>query len=384
MSTHTSPKIALFLPSLEGGGAERIMANLANGFAERGIATDLVLVQAKGPYLSQISSKVNVVDLKAPRTLFSLKALLRYIHSSKPTVIISALNYTNLVAVWAKRFARTPVKVLITIHNQLTVPRVEKASNKERLVTSLMRPFFPWADKIIAVSDGVADDAADAIGLKRNTITTVYNPVVSAEMLSKGKENPRHPWLAEGQPPVVLAIGRFYEQKDFPTLLRAFSQARRTRTCRLIILGEGPMRSDLEHLVDELDIKDSVDLPGFVNNPYAYLARAQVFALSSKWEGLPTVLIEALAFGKSIVATNCKSGPEEILMGGKYGRLVPVSDPEAFAQALDDALSQSEKAVDTKAKVHTEAYSRFTMESAVNAYLEAAELSTLKSSTSPS
>ena len=348
------------------------MANLANGFAERGIMTDLVLVQAKGPYLAQISPKVNIVDLQAARSLFSLKALLRYIRSNDPTVIISALNYTNLIAIWAKRLANTQIKVLVTIHNQLTVPRATKISYKERLVTGLMRLFFLWADEIIAVSDGVAEDASATIGLSRNTIRTIYNPVVSSEMLARGNENPSHPWLAKGQPPVVLGIGRFYEQKDFPTLLHAFSQVQRLRPCRLIILGEGPMRPALEKLIKELDIEDSVDLPGFVANPYAYLKRADVFALSSKWEGLPTVLIEALAFGKVIVSTNCKSGPEEILEGGKYGQLVPVGNSEAFANALNNALSRPKNTINA-----ADAYSRFTMDSAVNAYLEAADLGSL-------
>ena len=362
-------KLALFLPSLEGGGAERIMVNLAEGFAKRGVVTDLVLARAEGPYLSQLSSEVNLIDLSAPRVLFSTSSLAKYLRTSRPDALISALDYANLVAVWAKRLARTDTKVLVTVHNQLTVPRTGRRGVKESTVLGLMRPFYPWADEIIAVSDGVADDVTDTTGIPRHLISTIYNPVVSDAMLAKGAGAVNSAWLKEDDPPVILGIGRFTEQKDFPTLVRAFDLVRRSHAAKLIILGEGPLRGELEALIAELGLEESVVLPGFVDNPYAYLKRAAVFALSSKWEGLPTVLIEALALGTPIVATNCKSGPDEILQGGRYGTLVPISDVQALADALKETLETSEQS-----QPASEAYERFTMDAAVDAYLSAAGL----------
>jgi len=364
------PKLALFLPSLEGGGAERIMVNLAEGFAERGVATDLVLARAEGPYMSQVSPKVNVVDLAASRVLFSTGALANYLRASRPDAVISALDYANLVAVWAKRLARTDTRVLVTVHNQLTVPREEPRSLKGSVVLNLMRPFYPWADEIIAVSNGVADDVTHTTGIPRRLISTIYNPVVSDAMLAKGEGAVNRDWVKEDDPPIILGIGRFTEQKDFPTLIRAFDLVRRTHEAKLIILGEGPLRGELETLVANLGLQKSVILPGFVDNPYAYLKRAAVFALSSKWEGLPTVLIEALALGTPIVATNCKSGPDEILQGGKYGTLVPISNVQALADALEETLEASGQ----QPQVTPEAYEPFTMDAAVDAYLSAAGL----------
>lgn len=369
-ASETPPKLALFLPSLEGGGAERIMVNLAEGFAKRGVMTDMVLARAEGPYLSQVAPEVNVVDLKAFRVLFSTGALAEYLRTSRPDAVISALDYANLVAVWAKRLARTDTKVLVTVHNQLTVPMTGRRGLKSSAVLKLMRPFYPWADEIIAVSDGVADDVTSTTGIPRRLISTIYNPVVSDAMLAKGKGAVNSNWVKEDDPPIILGIGRFTEQKDFPTLIRAFDLVRRTHKAKLIILGEGPLRGELEALVVELGLRDSVVLPGFVDNPYAYLKRAAVFALSSKWEGLPTVLIEALALGTPIVATNCKSGPDEILQGGKYGTLVPISD----IQALADGLRGTLETLGQRSQVTPEAYEPFTMDAAVDAYLSAAGL----------
>lgn len=362
-------RLAIFLPSLEGGGAERVMANLAEGFAERGMATDLVLANAKGPYLAQLSGSVRVVDLRAPRVLASILPLRHYLRSSRPAALLSGLNYANLVALWAKRLSGVDTRMVVTVHNQLTTPSEAPPPFKERAIHRLMHYAYPRAHHIVAVSNGVADDLSRTAGIPRHLIHTIYNPVVSEAMLARGGEPLAHPWFGPGQPPVILAIGRFYEQKDFPNLIRAFARLAPTTDGRLLILGDGPQRPQLEGLVRQLGLEERVALPGFVDNPYAYLKRARVFALSSKWEGLPTVLIEALAFGKAIVSTNCKSGPEEILERGRYGTLVPIADDEALARALRRALTEPPPDYDPQ-----QATARFTMESAVDAYLAAAGL----------
>lgn len=364
------PRIALFLPDLTGGGAERVTVNLAQGFSERGLKVDLVLIKATGPYLSQLPSEVRVIDLGTKRALLSPPALIRYMRKERPVALISALHHANIAALWAKRFSNSSTRIVVTIHNNLSLTNQHASGARTRLMPNFLRYCFPWADEIVAVSKGVADDFAVVTGLNRGRIKTIYNPVVSAMLIKRAKEAVNHPWFAPGQPPVILAVGRLTRQKDFPTLIRAFDVVQRTRPARLMILGEGEDRPSLEALVRQLDLNDSVCLPGFVNNPYAYLSRASVFVLSSIWEGLPTVLIEALAVGVPVVSTDCESGPREILDDGKYGRLVAVNDSIALSEAIEKTLDQ------TPTKINQDCFKRFTWEASIDAYLRVAGVTT--------
>jgi glycosyltransferase involved in cell wall biosynthesis len=208
--------------------------------------------------------------------------------------------------------------------------------------------FYPWADAIVAVSKGVADDLAGAARLPRDRIKVIYNPVVTEVLFRKAEEPLEHPWFLPGCPPVILGVGRLTAAKDFPTLTRAFARVRESQSARLLILGEGKERDSLEKLVRELGLERDVSMPGFVDNPYAYMRRSSLFVLSSAWEGLPTVLIEAMACGCQVISTNCPSGPEEILDGGKYGELVRVGDAEAMSSAMLRALSNIPKRVTLK------------------------------------
>jgi len=203
----------------------------------------------------------------------------------------------------------------------------------------VIRCVYPWADAIVAVSNGVADDLSLTAGIPRERITTIYNPVVMPELHEKARAALNHPWFAPGTPPVLLGAGRLVAQKDFTTLIKAFARVRAVRPARLMILGEGEQRGSLEGLARELGVSADVTLPGFVLNPFPYMARASVFVLSSAWEGLPGVLIQALACGCPVVSTDCPSGPVEILENGKYGPLVPVGDDEVLAQAILSVLN---------------------------------------------
>jgi glycosyltransferase involved in cell wall biosynthesis len=197
-----------------------------------------------------------------------------------------------------------------------------------------MHRYYPRADAIVAVSRGVADDLARFAGLPRDVIRVIYNPVVGADLPRMAGEPVDHPWFRPGELPVILGAGRLSRQKDFPTLIRAFAEVRRARPARLVILGDGAQRAELEALVRTLGLADAVALPGFTSNPYAHMARAAVFVLSSRFEGFPNVLVEALAVGTPVVATDCPSGPAEILERGRHGRLVPVGQADALARAL--------------------------------------------------
>lgn len=335
--------VAIYVPSLRGGGAERVMATLANAFAERGLNVDLVLAGAEGPYLKELSSKVRVVDLKAGRVTLSLPGLVAYLRRERPQAMLTALNHANVIAVLARFLARVPTRLVVSERNTLTEEATRNQGMAARAVFLLMRWLYPHADEIIAVSDGAAEALSRFANLPRQRITTVYNPYDLFTIQQRASLALDHPWFSPGAPPVVLGIGRLTRQKDFPSLISAFAQLRTKRPARLIILGEGELRSDLQTLADSLGL-DAQDfcLHGFVDNPFAYIARCGVFVLSSRWEGLPNVLIQALACGAPVISTDCPSGPAEILENGQWGRLVPVGDVEALAQAMLVSLTKAE------------------------------------------
>jgi glycosyltransferase involved in cell wall biosynthesis len=337
-------KVAVFLPALFGGGAERTMLNLSQGIAQRGYSVDLVLAQAEGPYLSEVPSSVRMVDLgagrqcKSNRTVRRLPALVRYLRRERPDALLAALVRANVIALCARRLAGIPSRVVINEQNTLSFSAAQSGSRLRRWSPKLARMFYPWADRVIGVSQGVADDLVNTVGIPSDLVEVIYNPGVTPELEFKASAESHHPWLRPGQPPVILAVGSLSVQKDFPTLIRAFAAVRKSRPARLLILGEGRERSALEALIRELGLQDDVSLPGFVDNPYAYMSRAAVFVLSSRWEGLPTVLVEALYCGVPLVATDCPSGPREILQGGRLGGLIQVGNIPEMSLAIERAL----------------------------------------------
>jgi glycosyltransferase involved in cell wall biosynthesis len=359
--------IAFFLPNLAGGGAERVIVNLAQALAERGRTVDLVVAAAEGPLLRQLPSGVRLVELHAPRVLRSLLPLIGYLRRERPRVLISSISHANVIALWAARLARVKTPVIVTVHNTMSQSTPEQGRMASRLWPSLLRTSYPWAACIIAVSRGAADDLARTARLPRERVRVVYNPVITPAMMAQAAQTPDHPWFAAGQPPVILGVGRLTRQKDFPTLIRAFAAVREQRSARLMILGEGDERPRLEALVAELGVSSDVALPGFRENAMAYLARSALFVLSSAWEGLPTVLIEALAAGTRVISTDCPSGPQEILQGGRLGALVPVGDVDAMTRAIMEALDRP------AAAIASEALAPFTRDAAVGEYLNLIE-----------
>jgi glycosyltransferase involved in cell wall biosynthesis len=337
-----SKRLAVFLPGLYDGGAERTILNLIDGLASRGHSVDLLLARAEGPYLSEIPKHVRTVvlnpsSLEALRTLGSLPALVNYLRRERPDALLASLH-ANVISLWARRLARTRTRVVINEQNTFSVSTEQSPVAYRSVVPLLTKAFYPWADLVTAVSKGVADDLAVTTGVPKRQIQVIYNPVITPDLKRKAMESLDHLWFRPDQPPVVLAAGRLDPQKDFPTLIRAFKRVRESGPARLVILGEGSERPGLQALIRELELDQHVALPGFVSNPYAYMAHASVFALSSRWEGLPTVLIEAMCCGAQVVSTDCPSGPSEILANGLYGRLVPVGDSAALSAAITAAL----------------------------------------------
>jgi glycosyltransferase involved in cell wall biosynthesis len=352
--------LALFLPKLLGGGAERVTLNLARGLVAEGWPVDLVLASVSGPYASAVPEGVRVVDLGDRRTLASVPALAGYLRRERPSGLLAAMNHANVAAVWAAALARYRGPLLLAEHNELPPP---SRGAWQRAFNVALRVSYPRADRVIAVSHGVKRSLAANAGVAAERIEVIYNPVIDAGLLEE--DRPRPPALAADGPPVVVGVGRLTRQKNFPNLVRAFGHLRRQREVRLMILGEGEERPALEALVAELGLEDDVAMPGFVDDAYDYLAHADLFALSSDWEGLPTVVIEALALGARVVATDCPSGPREILADGRYGELVPTGDAQALAEAMGRALDAPRPHV-PDAWLH-----EFSVRTATRHYLEA-------------
>jgi len=337
--------IAIFIPSLRGGGAERVMVTLANGFAARGFRTDLVLAQAVGPYLEEVETDVRVVDLGSSRVALSLLPLMRYLRRHRPMAMLSALGHANVIAAVAKQFSGVKTRLVVSERSTLSDEEIRKRKGRARIIPFLMAKTYRFADSIVAVSEGSADALSERLGISRSTIRVIYNPIDCELIRNLSYNPPEHQWFQEDRIPVVLAVGRLTAAKDHKTLVRAFARVRLKRKVRLVILGEGECRAELEALVKQLDLNDCVSIPGFAENPFQYMRRAQVFVLSSAWEGLPGVLLQAMACGTRVVSTNCKSGPSEILEHGKWGDLVPVGDDTALADCIEKNLDE-EKIVD--------------------------------------
>lgn len=362
--------IALFLPSLDGGGAERVTVNLARGFVERGHRVDLVLVTRRGPFLEAVPAAVRVVDLGAGRVVRALGPLTRYLESARPDVLISALDHANLIALWAARRARCRARVIVVVHTTMSRTISNPGAWTDRLILPpLIRRFYRYAHAVVAVSAGAGADLKQFLGTRVRSVHVIPNPVVMPDLVARANAGTPHEWLTDHGLPVLLGVGRLWHQKDFVTLLRAFHAAGLQRRARLLILGDGPLRADLERLVRELGLDDCVALPGFVPDPYASMTRASAFVLSSVFEALPTVLIEAMALGTPVISTDCPSGPAEILENGRWGTLVPVGDVAALAAALEEAVESAPK----RREIPSEVLSAYTLDTAIRRYLDLCE-----------
>ncbi len=332
--------VSLFLPSLGGGGAEKCMLNLAKGIAKRGVNIELVLGSAEGHYLPLVQGRLAMNDLHARHTRWQIPRLSQYLRKRQPDVLLSALDRANLVALVSKQLSGIGLHTIVSTHTVVSQAASLSPRIGPKLLPVMMRFLYPSADSIVAVSKSVAADLAAIIGQPEKRIHVIHNPVPLDEIASLASESVAHPWFASTGIPVIVSVGNLWPDKDFETLIRAIHAAKRTRPLRLAILGEGPSRPPLTRLVQHLGLEDSVWMPGFVPNPYAFLARAAVFVLPSKREGLPTALVEAMALGITPVATDCVGGSAEVLDGGRYGLLTPVGNPIALSDAILESIER--------------------------------------------
>ena len=317
------------------------MVTLAEGFAARGVAVDMLVAQREGPFLPAPSDRIRVFDLRAGRVAASVAPLARYLRRQLPSAMLSALPHANVTAILARGLsASRSTRLVISEHATASLVAANAVRHRARFLPYFMRQLYPRASAVVAVSDGVAEDLAHFLGLDRARITRIYNPIFLPASVARAEGVTPHPWFEPGQPPVLIGAGRLTAQKDFETLMRAFALVRSVRSARLLILGQGEQRPQLLALADRLGVGADVALPGFVADLYTYLERASVFVLSSRWEGFGNVLVEAMACGIPVVSTDCPSGPREILEGGRHGLLVPVADPPALARAIECQLDR--------------------------------------------
>lgn len=323
------------------------MLALASGFVAQGHDVDVVVATADGPFRSAVPRAARIVDIESRvarvpgirerrglRVLATVAGLSRYLQRENPNVLLATSNPANLVALAARRVSAMPIPVVVSVNVNVTAATTSRGRLWPPVLRAALKMAYPRADRVIAISNGVAGDLVSRFGVQPERLTVIANPIDVAT-IRRGATSPLdHAWVQPASPPLVLGVGKLGLQKDFPTLLRAFARVRREREANLVILGDGADRPHLEALVGELALERCVWMPGFVTNPYAWMARASVFVLSSAWEGFSNALAEALACGCPVVSTDCPSGPAEMLDGGRLGPLVEPGNAEAMADAI--------------------------------------------------
>lgn len=334
--------VAFFVPTMGVGGAERVFASLANEMAARGLRVEYILLQAEGSLLETRHPGIEVRGLGSTSDLGGLLPLVRELRTRPPRVLISGLNVSNLLALWARPLgAPLRTRLVLTQHTHLTRDVANSPSPRAKQFLPLAESFFPLADQIIAVSTGVAEDLAETLRLDPQKLHVAHNPIPIDEIIAQAAESvDDRPDLARRAPIRVVSVGRLHPQKDYLTLFDAFEQLlERGLDADLLILGEGPHREEHEARANTGLLKGRVLLPGFVDNPHRFVARSDVFVMSSAWEGFGNVLVESMAAGTPVVSTDCESGPAEILEGGEHGPLVPVGDAKSLADAIEATLA---------------------------------------------
>lgn len=354
--------IAIFIPHMQCGGIARNMVNLSKVFVENNYCVDIVLPKANGPFLDKLDERVNVIDLKCRSTIWlALPRIIHYIRENKPDVVLSAPEKTSVILTIAKKRLGNKFKSIIRISSALSInlPR-DPQWRTRKIIPYLLKRYYKYSDEIVAISDGVAGDLYDNFGVK--CTRRIYNGIISKDLFKQAEEPVDEDFFGHGDK-IILSVGRLTEQKNQKLLIDAFSRIAH-KGYRLVILGEGDKINDLTAQVKRLGLTGKVSIPGFVSNPYKFMAKSSLFVISSDWEGLCNVIIEALALGVPVVSTDCPYGPREILKGGKFGHLVPTGNVEEMAAAMLQSL-EGDKRVPLLSDLN-----EFTIEESSRQYME--------------
>lgn len=360
--------IAFFLPSFAGGGAERALLQVANAFAQRGLRVDLLVGDATGPYASEVSDAVTVLKLGKKRVMACMGGIARYLQRARPAAIVSTMMHANIVVTVARLVSRQPVRVVLRESNVADVWNRKPIAEGKSLLLRIASVIYPFADSIVCVSSGVRDSIVSALRLDASQVSVIMNPVVSdklfslaSELVPEQIELPRRPY--------VVAVGRLTHVKAFDILIQAFAEYRKVHDHDLLVLGEGPQRSELEALARQCAVEHSVHMPGFVINPFPLIKQAELFVMSSRYEGLPNALIQAVALECPAVVTDMPHGPKEILAEDKYGITVPVDDIRGLCEGMIAATGNRDWP-----RPDEQWYARFSETSVIDQYLLACGL----------
>lgn len=357
-------RLAIFMPSFGDGGVERMLVNLAGGLARLGMRVDFLTRRRDEAYLDLLDPAVRLVETGRSGVFDVQPFMLRYLREARPEFILCGKDRAGRAALLARRISGVPFQLVMRPGTTVSERVAKRGALKRWRAYRLIRGTYRAAAAVVGNSEGVVADIAAIAHLPAERLHLIRNPVVTPELNARAAEPLAYPWFAEGAPPVILGLGGLRTQKGFDVLLAAFARLRQTRPCRLLILGEGRLRGALEERATALGVVDDFALPGFDPNPYRYLARAGLFVLSSRWEGSPNALTEALAMGCPVVSTDCPSGPREILQGGKVAPLVPVDDVAALADAMAAVLTAPGDPATRRAAV-----SEYTVETCARRYL---------------
>ncbi|OUJ19310.1 Glycosyltransferase, RfaG family [Methanonatronarchaeum thermophilum] len=328
--------VSIFIPEFAGGGVSQVFLKIAKELS-KDMDVEIVTAIDNNSMKYEFVGDIDVHTLKSSKVRYSVFKLARYLRDRKPEYLVSAMNQANVVALIASKMSRTPVKNIVSIRNNTSELLKNENNLSSRVLPFFIKRTYRWADEIIPNSRGVARDISEISGIPVKEMKVIHNPVVDSDLQEKASEGVEHRFFKSDKT-VILGVGRLHRQKDFKTLIEAFKLLNHKKESRLLILGEGEKRKELENLIQKLNLDKYVDMPGYAENPYKYMKNSTVFVLSSRWEGLPNVLIEAMATGTPVVSTDCLSGPSEILKNGEYGELVPVGDSEKLAKAILSTL----------------------------------------------
>ncbi len=354
-------KVALFMHDFAGGGVEKMRLALAAALVCAQCEVSIVVVRASGPLLTHVPPGVEVFDLQSRRLLWAIPGLIRHIRALRPHVLMSSLDHNNIAALCACGLSGTRTRLVICQHNALS--QEVRLGWKYRVIPVLYRLFAGRADAIVAVSRGVADDLTSTAHLPRRAIEVISNPVVESGALRPVGPSP-HPWFTNTEIPVFVFVGRLVAQKDPLTLLAAFACHASRHAARLVVLGDGPLREEMVCAAAQAGVAEYVHFAGFVHDPRAWIAHAHALVLTSRYEGFANVIVEALACGTPVIATDCPYGPAEILADGRYGILVKVGDANALAASMACDIRARFSASDLHARAMD-----FTVQKAAASYL---------------
>ncbi|MBA4741621.1 MAG: glycosyltransferase [Azoarcus sp.] len=332
-------RLAVFMPAFGDGGVERMLVNLAGGLVHEGLAVDF-LTPANKPYLDRLDRDVRRVTLTHNGLIGVQPRLVGYLRAARPDFVLCGKDRAGRAALIARRLSGHDFRLIMRAGTTVSERLAHRGAWTRLRDRALIRSTYRAAAAVVGNSHGVVDDIVKITQIAPERMHLIRNPVVTSDLERLAATTVDHPWLTDGAPPLILAIGGLRRQKGFDTLIEAFARLRARRECRLMILGRGHLEATLTRRAAELGVAADFALPGFDPNPYRYLSRAALFVLSSRWEGSPNALTEALALGTPVVATDCPSGPREILGGGRVAPLVPVGDAPALADAMARVLAE--------------------------------------------